>query len=134
MTAAQPVHEKTLDPAILRDIEGDAFESWTPEKILGWAIENFHPRLSLSCSFGAPEGLVLLDMMHRIEPGARVFSLDTGRLNQATFDLMDRVRERYGKEVEIVFPRSEAVEGMVREHGLNPVSYTHLTLPTIYSV
>jgi len=119
MTVAQPVSEKTLDPGVLRDIEARAFESWSAEEILGWGVERFHPRLSLSCSFGAPEGLVLLDMMHRVEPGARVFVLDTGRLPQATYDLMDRVRDRYGKRVEVVFPRAEAVESMVREHGMN---------------
>ncbi len=119
MTAAEPVHEKPIDSGILRDIEAGAFESWGPEEILGWAIKNFHPRLSLSCSFGAAEGMVLLDLMHRIEPTARVFTLDTGRVHQATFDLIDRIRDRYGKPVEVVFPISEAVEGMVREHGMN---------------
>jgi len=62
---------------------------------------------------------VLLDMMHAIEPGSRVFVLDTGRLPQATYDLMDRVRDRYDKTVEVVFPRAESVEEMVRAHGLN---------------
>lgn len=119
MTAAQPVSEKTIDPSVLRDIEADVFESWGPDEILGWAIKNFHPRLALSCSFGAPEGMVLLDRMHRLEPGSRVFTLDTGRIPQATFDLMDRVRERYGKPIEVVFPESGAVERMVREDGMN---------------
>ncbi|MEN8159779.1 MAG: phosphoadenylyl-sulfate reductase [Myxococcota bacterium] len=89
------------------------------EEILTWAIKNFHPRLALSSSFGNAEGLVLLDMMHRIEPGSRVYVLDTGRLHQATYDLIDRVRDRYGKDVEVVFPESAAVERMVREHGMN---------------
>jgi len=94
-------------------------ESWTAEKILTWVIENYHPKLALSCSFGNPEGLVLLDMMHRIEPGSRVYVLDTGRLHQATYDLIDRVRDRYGKDVEVVFPEASAVQDMVREHGTN---------------
>jgi len=89
------------------------------DQILMWAIKNFHPRLALSCSFGNPEGLVLLDMMHRIEPSSRVFVLDTGRLHQATYDLIDRVRDRYDKTVEVVFPEAEAVQKMVREHGMN---------------
>jgi phosphoadenosine phosphosulfate reductase len=86
---------------------------------LVWAIKNFHPRLALSCSFGNPEGLVLFDMMRRIEPRARIFVLDTGRLHQATYDLIDRVRDRYDAEVEVVFPDTEAVQRMLREHGTN---------------
>ena len=84
-----------------------------------WAIKNFHPRIALSCSFGNVEGLVLLDMMHRIEPSSRVYVLDTGRLHQATYDLIDRVRDRYDKDVEVVFPEAAAVQAMVRKHGMN---------------
>jgi thioredoxin-dependent adenylylsulfate APS reductase len=100
-------------------IRAGEFESWDAQRILSWSIENFHPRLVLSASFGAPEGMVLLDLMHRIEPGVRVFTLDTGRLPQATHDLIDRVRDRYGVQVEVVFPDPGEVMRMVRERGQN---------------
>ena len=45
--------------------------------------------------------------------------LDTGRLPQATHDLIDRVRERYDKQVEVLLPRGEDVEAMVRARGMN---------------
>ncbi len=108
-----------IHPSTLKKISSGALESATAEGILTWALEIFHPNLALSASFGGPEGMVLLDMMHRIEPGARVFVLDTGRLPQATHDLIDRVRDRYGKEIEVIFPRPEGVEEMVRKHGMN---------------
>jgi len=121
MSAGQPLplESKSPDSRILFEIDSGRLEQLGAEEILRWAIENFHPRLALSCSFGAPEGMLLLDLMHRIEPTSRVFVLDTGRLPQATYDLMDRVRDRYGKPVEVVFPRAEDVQAMVREHGLN---------------
>jgi phosphoadenosine phosphosulfate reductase len=58
--------------------------------------------------------------MHRVR-GAdfRVFTLDTGRLNQETYDCMDAIRERYGIQIEVFFPDSNGVEKMVRENGLN---------------
>ncbi len=119
MTSAAGRREKRMNPAIQRFISGTQAESLTAEEILGWALENFHPRIALSCSFGAPEGMAVLDMMHRIEPTSRVFVLDTGRLPQATYDLMDRVRDRYDKSVEVIFPRAEDVESMVRKKGMN---------------
>jgi len=100
-------------------IESGTAESSSPREILTWGLEKFADKIALSCSFGAPEGLVLLDMMHRIDPAARVFVLDTGRLPQATYDLIDRVRDRYDKTVEVIFPEAERVQSMVSGGGLN---------------
>jgi len=110
---------KIASDSLLESIGQGSFESWNAERILGWAIETFHPRLVLSASFGAPEGMVLLDLMQRMEPGVRVFTLDTGRLPQATHDLIDRVRDRYGVAVEVVFPDPSEVVEMVRQGGQN---------------
>jgi len=105
--------------AIQRFVESGQGESLDPQQLLTWALKTFAPKIALSCSFGAPEGLVLLDMMHRIDPAARVFVLDTGRLPQATYDLIDRVRDRYDKRVEVIFPEARAVETMVQTKGMN---------------
>jgi phosphoadenosine phosphosulfate reductase len=114
-----PRAKNEIDSKVLDFIASGEGERLGAQEILTWSIKNFHPRIALSCSFGAPEGMALLDMMHRIEPGARVFTLDTGRLPQATHDLIDRIRERYDKEVEVVLPRSEDVETLVRAKGMN---------------
>ena len=111
--------KKTIHDDALRYVASSAAESLSAPEILTWAIKNFAPRLALSCSFGAPEGMALLDMMHRIDPASRVFVLDTGRLPQETYDLIDRVRDRYDKTVEVVFPRAEDVREMVNARGLN---------------
>lgn len=93
-------------------------EGKNAEEVLCWAFEAYHPRIALASSFGA-EDVVLIDMMAKINPNARVFTLDTGRLNQETYDVMDRVREKYGIKVEVMFPKAETVEAMVREKGMN---------------
>jgi len=103
----------------LRVIHTGELEAAEAEEVVRWAVDTFHPRLALSASFGAPEGMVLLDMMHRVEPASRVFVLDTGRLPQAVYDLIDRVRDRYDKPVEVIFPEPGAVQEMVRERGMN---------------
>ena len=112
--AANRIHDEVLEL-----IASGSAETWSAQEILTWGIKNFSPKIALSCSFGAPEGLVLLDLMHRIDARSRVFVLDTGRLPQATYDLIDRVRERYDKAIELVFPRAEDVEAMVRSRGVN---------------
>jgi thioredoxin-dependent adenylylsulfate APS reductase len=109
-----------IDRAVREQVNARAFDDAAPQDILRWGLDTFAPRIALSASFGSPEGLVLLDMMHKIDPArTRVFTIDTGRLPQETYDLMDRVRSRYEIEIELYFPRAESVEAMVREHGPN---------------
>ena len=121
MAIPAPVSAPSRAPseAMLDAIRSGSFASWDADRILSWGIENFHPRLVLSASFGNPEGMVLLDLLHRTQPDVRVFTLDTGRLPQATHDLIDRVRDRYGIGIEVVFPEPADVVQMVRQHGQN---------------
>lgn len=111
--------EKPFEDEALCLVERDAMESWSTDEILTWAVGKYGSKLTVSASFGAPEGMLLVDMLHRIDPETRVFVLDTGRLHPATYDLIDRVRDRYEKSVEVVFPNSADVEAMVREKGMN---------------
>jgi phosphoadenosine phosphosulfate reductase len=117
--AVTALDKKPFGNNVLELIEQDTMEAWSAEEILIWAVGNFSTRLTVSASFGAPEGMVLVDMLHRLDPETRVFVLDTGRLHPATYDLIDRVRDRYGKSVEVVFPNHEDVEKMVQEKGMN---------------
>ncbi|MEM2902331.1 MAG: phosphoadenylyl-sulfate reductase [Candidatus Bathyarchaeia archaeon] len=94
------------------------FEGETAEEILKWALERFHPKIALASSFGA-EDVVLIDMLCRVHVNPRIFTIDTGRLPQETYVLIDRIREKYGITVEVYFPKTEDVEAMTREHGLN---------------
>jgi phosphoadenosine phosphosulfate reductase len=70
-----------------------------PEATLEWMVEQFHPRLYVACSFQQEES-VILDMLHRIEPDVRIFYLDTDVLFKETYEMRDRLVERYGFEFE----------------------------------
>ena len=93
-------------------------EGSSPQEVLRWALERFHPNVSLASSFGA-EDVALIDMLVKLNPQARIFCLETGRLHQETYDVMDHVRNKYGISIEAYFPNTEATQSMVREHGLN---------------
>lgn len=99
-------------------IPASQLEGATPQEVLAWAAARFGDHVALACSMGA-EDMVLLDILVEIRPRARVFLLDTGRLHQETYDLVERARERYGIDFEVYFPRSEAVEGLLRVKGPN---------------
>ena len=90
-----------------------------PEDILAEALERFP---GLSISFSGAEDVALIDMASRAaeKTGSpfRVFTLDTGRLHPETLEFIERVRERYGIEIEAFSPEAGAVEALVREKGL----------------
>src|SRR6266540_4679868 len=104
----------------LPDVEAAAarFEPLPAEEVLAWALDTFGSRLAVVTAFQA-EGMVILDLARRLDPGVRVVTIDTGRLPQETHDLIDQVRMRLGVEVEVVAPDAAAVGAMVLRNGPN---------------
>jgi phosphoadenosine phosphosulfate reductase len=114
------LEELTFGPDELADANrllGDE----SPQTILRWAVRTFHPKLTMATAFGA-EGCCILHMLAQIEPGVRVFNLDTGYQFRETLELRERIKERYGIEVEYVRPEQSVAE-YESEHG-GPL-YTH---------
>ena len=72
----------------------DAFESQQPQDVLKDAIKRFAPKIVVACSFGA-EDVVLVDMVHRIDPSIPLFYLDTDFLFPETYATRDRIIQQY---------------------------------------
>lgn len=106
---------KTLDSAKVESI-AKSLEHKTAQEVLKWGVEQFFPRVGLASSFGA-EDVVLIDMLVKSDPKVPIFTLDTGRLNEETYDVMDRIRQKYGIVIKSYFPNFERVERLEREKG-----------------
>ena len=76
------------------------------------------PPAAFSTSFGA-EDMVVLDLIRRHALQIGIFTLDTGRLPEETYALMQRVEERYGSCVMAFFPAARAVQQLVAANGIN---------------
>src|SRR6516164_3425060 len=87
----------------------------TPQAILSWAVETFGSRLTMATAFGA-EGCCLIHMLAEIDPKVRIFNLETGYQFHETLELRERIKERYGIEVEFVRPEFTVAE-YEAEHG-----------------
>lgn len=94
------------------------YDDQSPQAVIAWALEQFHPYIAVFTSFQA-DGMAILDMAWRINPDVRVFTVDTGRLPQETYDMADAVRDRYGIAVEVIAPDAREVETLTRQHGVN---------------
>lgn len=107
-----------LTPVQLEKL-ADEFESKSAQEVLKWALDTFGTRIALASSFGA-EDVAVIDMMVKVDKNrTRVFTLETGRLNQETYDVMDAIRARYSIQIEAFFPDQKEVEGMIRSKGMN---------------
>ena len=87
----------------------------SPQEILTWAVRCFFPRLTMATAFG-PEGNCIIHMLAEIEPKVRIFNLETGYQFPETLQLRERIKERYGIEVEYIRPQL-TVEEYEKEHG-----------------
>jgi phosphoadenosine phosphosulfate reductase len=85
-------------------------------QLLEWAIGRFGPRLAVVTSLQR-EGIVVLDLARRIDPGIRAILLDTGRLPAETYRMVDEVKRRLGVSVEVWLPDPAQVKTMVSRHG-----------------
>ena len=86
--------------------------------LLRSALEKHGDGLVYPSSFAA-EASVLIDLIARNGLPIQILTLDTGRLPQATYDVIEAVEQKYGINVQVVFPDCREVEQMVREHGVN---------------
>lgn len=92
----------------------DSLEDKTPQDILRWVVENFNREdFALACSFGEP---VLLDMLVKIKPDARIFYIDTGLHFKETIELKDRIEAKYGITIERLTPE-QTLEEMAGDYG-----------------
>ena len=85
--------------------------------VLADAARDFSP-VTFANSLGA-EDMVLTDLIAKFQPDIAMFSLDTGRLPQETYDLMQALRERYSVPLQIYFPDHAQVENYVAQSGVN---------------
>lgn len=90
-----------------------------PQEIVRWGIETFGDRIALVTSLQR-NSLAILDMAYEIDPHINVFTVDTGRLPEATLTFLDEVRNHYSEASwRIQFPEHREVEEMVARKGMN---------------
>jgi phosphoadenosine phosphosulfate reductase len=69
-------------------------------------------------SLGA-ESMVLTDLIWGTKLNIEIFSIDTGRLYPETYDLIERVQQRYGRALRVYYPDTVKLEHWVAENGIN---------------
>ncbi len=86
-----------------------------PRAILRAALENFD---NIAISFSGAEDVVLIDMALNIRKDIHVFSLDTGRLHPETYRFIEKVRQHYKIDIELLTPDRNLLDPFVKQKGL----------------
>lgn len=88
------------------------------EETLEFLANEYKDKVVFSTSFGQ-EDQVITDFIAKNNIAITIFTLDTGRLFQETYDVFHRTLKKYKKHIEVYFPEATAVEGLLREKGPN---------------
>ena len=92
------------------------FESKSAKEILQWAIDKYGQKAGLASSFGM-EDMVLIDLLAGLKGEVTIFTLDTGRLHEETYEVMERARSKYGIVIKTFFPDKKEVEDLLAKKG-----------------
>lgn len=103
-----------IDPLSVNALAAD-YASKTPQQILQLALQHYG---DLWLSFSGADDIVVLDMAWKLDPGIKVFTLDTGRLHPETYRFLEEVRTHYNLQLEVLSPDQQKLEAYVKEKGL----------------
>jgi phosphoadenosine phosphosulfate reductase len=102
----------------LTDELNNKFTDASPEQVIEYFLKEYHGRILQATSMGI-EDQVITHMIAAIDKSTRIVTLDTGRLFQETYDLIEKTNEKYGIAIELLFPDFRKVEEMTGRYGIN---------------
>jgi phosphoadenosine phosphosulfate reductase len=79
---------------------------------------NQHTPAALATAFGA-ESVILIHLIAEYGLDISLFSLDTGRLPEETYQVADEIQQRYPVTIDWYFPEATKIERLNRERGPN---------------
>lgn len=89
----------------------------TPQEILRAGLDAANGEVKIACSFSM-EDVAIIHMIREMQLPIGIFALDTGRLNEETYEVAEAITERYRVGIEWYFPDYIAVEKLERGKGL----------------
>ena len=88
------------------------------EETLAFLADEYKDKVVFSTSFGQ-EDQVITALIAKNDLPITIFTLDTGRLFQETYDVFHKTLKKYKKEIKVCFPEAAAVEKLLEAKGPN---------------
>lgn len=93
----------------------EQFQSMEPRDIIREVLTSVD---NIAVSFSGAEDIALVVMAWKIRPDIQIFTLDTGRLHPETYAFIEKARETYKLNLEILSPDAAALQELVKKKGL----------------
>ncbi|WP_246217719.1 phosphoadenylyl-sulfate reductase [Jiella pacifica] len=110
------------DPNLLAETLNAEFAALSPLDRLKSLREKVKGRIVFTTSLGL-EDQMLTHLIFSNAIKIEVVTLDTGRLFPETYDLWRETEEKYGKRIHAKYPKSEALENLIEEQGIDGFYY-----------
>ncbi len=101
----------------LKDLIPKLKERKTNE-VLKWAADIYKGKIVLTTSLG-PEDQVILDIIQNHSLPIHAFTIDTGRLFNETYELIEKTETHYGIKIRTYFPDTSEIEETINSSGIN---------------
>ncbi|WP_426093887.1 phosphoadenylyl-sulfate reductase [Flavobacterium sp. DSR2-3-3] len=88
------------------------------EETLAFLANEYKDKVVFSTSFGQ-EDQVITALIAKNDLPITIFTLDTGRLFQETYDVFHKTLKKYKKEIKVYFPEASEVENLLNQKGPN---------------
>lgn len=89
-----------------------------PIKVLKYFLKKYKGKIALASSLSI-EDQVVTDMLLSITKEVKIFTIDTGRLPDETYSLIDQTNKKYDIKIDVYFPINSKVEHMVKTKGID---------------
>ena len=96
----------------------DKTKEFSIDETLAFLADEFKGKVVFSTSFGQ-EDQVITALIAKNDLPITIFTLDTGRLFQETYDVFHKTLKKYKKHIEVYFPEAASVEKLLKEKGPN---------------
>jgi phosphoadenosine phosphosulfate reductase len=97
---------------------GEKTKGFSIEETLSFLANEYKEKVVFSTSFGQ-EDQVIIALIAKNDLPINIFTLDTGRLFQETYDVFHKTLKKYKKHIEVYFPEAAAVQNLLNEKGPN---------------
>lgn len=88
----------------------------SPTELLQRYIKEHEDKIALASSLSI-EDQMLTDIIVKINPAVKIFTIDTGRLHEETYKVIDQTNQKYNINIEVYFPDKDKVEKLITNKG-----------------